>query len=405
MADIDNTLEDMAPLERVPSHSADPPPKPELKMPVETLGARIYQQRRSFETIPTGPPGSGACYRQSRSNPKPHAVLISSPIPDESESAAATPKVNSADVDPLSLDPLSLSSSGDAKISRTLGTIRRTTTAEYRRSTLSYFGYYCLPTASANRESIDRSCREAGYMDPTDKGKSRENSGTGPSCTGPATPASGSLEFGDNPVIVRHASTSLSPSDQGSSPPHGPERSDEVTSKAHPLEPWRRVGTELMELEPDQSPIDALFSLQDEGWVRSETGDSAIPGLSRKANYSPRVDEPADCPRSPSIMALTESVISHDSEERNASRTQSWVCSESDEETRWQDRIAWIRKSWPIADIGNHISPKVDGLFRSRNGASHPQSRTSTVPEMPTDDRALTDLQDPKGIIGVLPSH
>lgn len=381
MADIGNTLEDMAPLERVPSHSADPPPKPELKVPVETLGARIYQQRRSFETIPTGPPGSGACYRQSRSNPKPHAVLISSPIPDESESAAAIPTINSADVDPLSLDPLSLSSSGYAEVSPTSGTICRTISGEYRRSTLSYFGYYCLPTALANRESIDRSCREAGYMDPMDKEKSRENSDTGPSCTGPATPASGRLEFGDNSVIVRHASTSSSPSDQGSSPPHSPEKSDEVTSESHPLEPWRRVGTELMELEPGQSPIDALFSLKDEGWVRSETGDSVIPDLSRKANYSPAVGEPAGCPRSPSIMAVTESVISHDSEERNASRTQSWVCSESDEEIKWQHRIAWIRKSWPFADIGNHISPKVDGLFRYRNSASHPRSRTSTIPE------------------------
>jgi len=386
---MDNALEDMAPLQRLPSHSADPPPKTELEVPTASLGAETCQQRRSFQVIPTGPPGSGACYRQSRSNPKPHEVLIPSPIPDESESIATTPKASCVDA-----DLLSLSSSDDAEISPTSGPICQTKSAEYGELTLSYFGHYGLPTASANRESIDKRFGDAGYVTPTDKGNSRENSctnitdkgnsressGMGPSCTGPATPAFGRLEFRDSPVTIKHASTSSSPSDPGSFPPQSSERSDEVTSKAHPLEPWRRVGTELLNLEPGQSPIDALFSLQDEGWLRSETGESHIPHLKRKANYSSGIDGP-ECPRSPSIMAMTESVISHDSEERNASRTQSWVCSESDEETNWQHGIALLRKSWLAADVGNDISRRIDGPFGYLNGGSHPQSRMSKLPE------------------------
>jgi len=441
MADSMDTLDNMPPLERVPSHSADPTPAETLEMQADTTGSKSpCQERCCYRIIPAGPPGSGASHRQCRSNPKPHVVLISSPI--KSESQAATPRADSVDIDPLSLSTTHVPD--DSKITCTSRSGSQHDSDDSMSPNPLYMGYYYLTTTPDKRkskESIDtepshiptadkEKSRESSCTTVTDKKHSRGSSSTGPSSTKPPTPASGWVGLRGNAVAFRPASLWSFPCVEGISSGgdlHSSEKPNKAAADAHPLEPWRRAGTEIVDFEPGQSPIDALFLLEDEGWVCSQKADSAMADLSGGSNYSPgvgRPDQTADsamaefikesnsCPgvnesaarfRRPSIMAMSESAASDSSEVKdgnlirslngarasswNGTRTWSWVLSTPDEATDLQQRIELLRDTWRKGEAhlvsGHSISSETGGPIPLPCISVHPKSRTSTVAKTP----------------------
>ncbi|MCJ1246050.1 hypothetical protein MMC30_003254 [Trapelia coarctata] len=431
MADGMGTLDDMAPLERIPSHSADPTPVEIQEMGADSSGSKQpLQHPRSFHTIPAGPPGNGACYRQSRSNPKPHEVLILSPIKSESE--AATPRGDTTDIDPLSLSTAYISD--DSGVQRNSGPTRHHESDDNRSPDSPYIGYYSLTTTpektmpgencdtgSSHIPTTDKeNSRQSSCTTVADKGHSSVSSGTVSASTGPATPVSGWVGLRGDAVPFRPVEIRSFPCVQGMFPgedPHSLDKPDTVAADTHPLEPWRRRGTEIIDFEPGQSPIDALFRLGDEGCLRSQKADSAMVGLDRESNYSPGFGEPGETAdsamaefveesnfspgggelarkfRRPSIMAMSESAASDSSEvgdgrswngprasSWNGTRTWSWVLSETDEETDLLHRIKLLRDTSRKREVhlspGHNIPSRTDGLISVYAEGYH---RTGTV--------------------------
>ena len=378
----ENALEEMTPLVRVPSHSADPIPKPNLESPAGCAVTKTREYWRSFRTISAGHPGSGASHRQSRLNRRPHEVLVSSPIPDQGESAAATPRANSADIDALSLSTTNVHD--DAEVSPTSSSALQAGSHESRRSSSLYYEYYILNSTPDKGKSRESSYTGSMCTPTTEKAKSRESSYTTPSHTGPATPTSDGLGEKGRPVPVSTWSSSSEEEPIPRKEPHSSERLDKTASEIHPLELFRHFGTEIIDSEPGQSPIDALFCLKDEGCVRSERAgstlevESALMDFKRGSYISVMAGEPADASRSPVIMPMTDAVARRFSGMRIGSETRSRGLSRPEEWRESQENYrlptAKLRQmSLPEAKayLAHRQSiplPRLDGPARRRSG-------------------------------------
>ena len=438
MADIMDDLDDMAPLERVPSHSTDPTPAEAREMQVRTKCKPSCKKRCCYREIPAGPPGSGAVHRQSRSNPKPRIVLISSPIKSESE--AATPRAGSADIDPLSLNTAEISD--DSDVSPTSGSAPQYESHDSMSPNLLYMGYYFLTSTPDKGKSKESShtdfddmptsdkgtSRESSCITVEDKGHSRGSSGMGLSSAGPATPTFGWTGLRGNALPFEPASMSLFPCASGAFPGgnfNSLVKPDKVTADAHPLEPWRRAGIEIVDFEAGQSPIDALFLLQDVGWVESQRANSDTGELVGESNYSPEPDEPGQAVdsamaefvreynystgvdrkfRRPSIMAMSESAASDGSEPGdgtlmrslrtsswNGTRTWSWVLSEPEEALELEQRIELLHDSWRNGEVHlvsrDNMPSKTSGTIPFPGSGFRPHSFARTVAKSPQQRR------------------